>query len=52
MVVCLTFRPGLRRDLRVSAADEAPGTGVIPATRAQVVAVSGAYRQINDVGQH
>ena len=52
LVVCLAFRPGLRRDLRVSAADEAPGTVAIPAVRAQEVAVSGTYRRVLDVGQH
>ena len=52
LVVCLTFRPGWRRYLRVAAADEAPGTGAIPAVRAQEVATSLADRQINDVGQH
>ena len=44
LVACLAFRPGLRRDPGVSVADEAPGTGAIPAIRAQVVAVSGACR--------
>ena len=52
LVVCLTFRPGWRRDLRVAAADEAPGTVAIPAVRAQEVAVSGTYRRVLDVGQH